>query len=119
MRSIPFHMRLMAACMMLSGIAFAKPVIQVAGDDDGFVLSDYSYKVAPNGAPEIELSLSQEDAVKMAKLTKKSLGGHVVVAIGGTEVMMPVVRDVVPGKDLKLSFSDHTTFAAVRDALGK
>lgn len=115
MRSTSFHLRLMAACMLLSGNAFAKPMIHITGDDDGFVVSDYSYKVVPGA--EIQLSLSEEDAERLARLATAKREGRIVVAIGGTEVFMPVVRDVVPGKDLKLTFSDPTTFSAVEAAL--
>jgi hypothetical protein len=109
----------MAASLFFSGIAFAKPVIHIAGDDDGFVVSDYSYKVAPGGGARIQLSLSDEDAARLAQLSKTKLGGRIVVAIGGTEGLMPMVRDVIPGRELELTFSDPTTFAAVQAALAK
>jgi hypothetical protein len=125
---LPFHLRLLAACLALSGVAFAKPVIQISGGapGDGFVVADYSYSVPPSSSDgkggaggEILLSLSDADAARLAALTKAKLGERIVVSIGGTEVAMPVVRDVIAGKDLKLSFPDAQTFKAVEAALAK
>lgn len=128
MPSLPFHVRLLAACMALSGVAFAKPVIAISGGDpgDGFVVADYSYSV-PDAAPgvspekggEILLSLSDDDAARLTALTKAKLGERIVVSIGGTEVALPIVKDVLAGKDLKLSFSDPKEFKAVEAALAK
>ena len=118
MPSLPFYLRLLAACSLLSGVAFAKPVIQISGEGDGFVATDYSYQLDAEHRV-IRLKLSPEDAARLNNLSRKELGKSIVVAIGGTKVGMPVVRDVIVGPELEVSFADAGTFAAVEEALAQ
>jgi hypothetical protein len=109
---------IVAALSLLSFSAEARPLLHFAGAQGPPVdVTDYEFTL-PGATPlSVELSFTRADAERIRDLMQANLNSRLVVRIGATTVVTPVVRTVMAGSDLEVSVSETATYEAIKAAL--